>query len=108
MSFPGLLFVCILILALFVAFGLLSSHSLAEYLVRRGMLPRSILQLTPMFVTAARCLAALLVLLGLGRAAAVAGLISAAWMERYGLAVLLVLAGLILFWMTFRHRPPQV
>ncbi|HET6170754.1 MAG TPA: hypothetical protein VFE01_11265 [Terracidiphilus sp.] len=95
----------ILVLGLLGAGGLLSSRNLAEYMVSHGILPRSLLQLTPVFVRATRWLAVILIVVGLGRAAAVAGLLSSVWVERYGLASLLVGAGIVLLLMTFRRRP---
>jgi hypothetical protein len=107
MYFPTVVICGFLVIALLTAIGLLSSRNLSEYMVRHGMLPRTFLQLTPVFVTGARWLAVLLIAIGLMRAAAVAGLLSLPWIGRYGLPALLVVAGLVLLWMTFRPRNPS-
>jgi len=91
-------------LIVFTATGLLSSRTLTEQMVRRGLLPRSFLQLAPLFGAAARWMAISLIVLGLGRAAVVAGLLSGEWIRRYGLASLMVIAGIALLGLSYRER----
>ena len=104
MYIPELVISVVLVISLLTAVGLLSSRSLAEYMVRRGLLPHMFLEMIPAFVVGARLIAAAMILIGLGRAAVMAGLLSGEWMGRYGLAFLMVIVGVILFWMTFRER----
>jgi len=104
MEFPELLVAGAVLIVVFTALALLSSRNLTEYLVRQGLLPRSFQQLAPVFAAGVRWIALVLVVVGLGRAAVVAGLLSGEWIRRYGLASLMVIAGITLFWLSYRQR----
>lgn len=104
MYLPSLLIACLLFVFLLTAVGLLASHSLTEQLIRRGLLPQVFRDLIPVFLLSARAIAVVFILLGLGRAAVMAGIFSGEWVARYGLALILVVLGLILFWATFQER----
>lgn len=104
MYLPELLIAGLLLVFLLTAVGLLTSRSLTEQLINRGLLPHVFRDLLPVFLLGARSIAVVFILLGLGRAAVMAGLFSGEWMARYGLALVLVLVGLVLLWATFQER----
>ncbi len=104
MELPEFLVAGAVLVVVFTSLALLSSRTLTEYLVRQGLLPRSFLQLSPLFASAVRWIAIILLILGLGRAAVVAGLLSGDWIRRYGLAALMVLAGVGLLWLSYHRR----
>lgn len=104
MNFPELAVSGVLVVFLLITVGLLSSRSLTEHLVRRGVLPHMFLELIPVIMFGARLVAMAMILIGLIRFLAVSGLLSGEWVGRYGLALLLVLLGLALFGITFRER----
>lgn len=104
MSFPELAVSGTLVFFLIVAVGLLTSRSITEQMVRRGVLPHMFLELIPVIMLVARLMALALILVGLARLLAVSGLLSGEWVGRYGLALLLVFLGLVLFGITFRKR----
>ncbi|MGA3128921.1 MAG: hypothetical protein ABSD13_19680 [Candidatus Korobacteraceae bacterium] len=104
MDIPELVVSGVLVVFLLVAIGLLSSRSLTEHLVRRGVLPRFFLELIPFIMLGTRVVAAAMILFGVVRLLAVSGLLSGEWITRYGLASLLILLGLVLLVITFRKR----
>lgn len=103
MYLPQLLVTGVILVSLLIAAGLLSSRSITEQMVRRGILPHIFLDLIPVFMVGARLLALSMILIGAGRLLAVSGLLSWDWMERYGLASLLVVLGVSLLVITFRR-----
>jgi prolipoprotein diacylglyceryltransferase len=104
MNFPELAILGVLVILLLIAVGLLSSRSLTEHLVSRGVLPHLFLELIPVIVLGARLAAVAMILIGLARFLAVSGLLSSEWVGRYGLASLLVVLGIALLGFTFRER----
>ena len=58
----------------------------------------------PVLTVAARALAAVMILVGLGRLAYVEGWLSQAWLARYGFAAVLLVLGAVLLGLTFRNR----
>jgi hypothetical protein len=104
MNYPELAVLGVLVVFLLITVGLLSSRSLTEHLVRRGVLPHMFLELIPVIVLGARLVAMAMILIGLARFLAVSGLLSGEWIGRYGLALLMVLLGLALLGITFRDR----
>ena len=104
MNFPELAILGALVVFLLIAAGLLSSRSLTEQLVRRGVLPHIFLELIPVIIVGARLVAVAMILVGLARFLDVSGLLSGEWIGRYGLALLLALLGLILLGVTLRER----
>jgi hypothetical protein len=104
MNFPELAVSGVLVVFLLIAVGLLSSRSLTEHMVRRGLLPPMFLDLIPVIMLGARLVAMAMILIGLVRFLAVSGLLSGEWIGRYGLALVLVILGLALLGFTFRER----
>lgn len=106
MTFPEWAILGALVVLLTIVFGLLSSRSLTEHLVQRGVLPHQFLELIPIILLGARLAAVAMILIGVARFLAVSGLLSEEWVSRYGLASLLVALGVVLFGITFRERRP--
>lgn len=104
MYFPELAISGVLVVFLLVAVGLLSSRSLTEHMVRRGVLPHMFLELIPFIMFGARIVAIAMILFGTLRLLALSGLLSGEWIVRYGLASLLILLGLVILGITFHKR----
>lgn len=94
----------VFVASLLIVVGLLCSRSLTEHMVKRGVLPQIFLEFTPVILLLARLLAIVMILAGLGRFLAVSGVLSSEWIGRYGLASLLLAAGIVLLGISFRQR----
>jgi len=93
--------VCIVLLS---TFALVTSRSAIDRMVGAGMLPRAFGNLVPVFTIGARSLAVGLTVAGVGWVGVNAGWFSREWLERYGMASLLVILGLLCMVITFRQK----
>jgi hypothetical protein len=92
----------ILIVGLIGVIGFaLTSRGLADRFIEMGILPQTLRGILPIVNVAVRAIGFLLVICGLTKLALDAGWLNAAILQRYGLAILLILIGtgfLILSW----------
>lgn len=102
MSFVEIAAYVLLFFVIVAGVSTLTSRTAITRLTEMGLLPRAFVHFVPALTLAARTAAIVLILVGLARLAYVAGWLSPLWIERYGLAALLLVLGGTLLVLTWR------